>query len=71
MSFSPNENTYRLNNSAPVVTIAPPAAPVAAGEDAVFTLTRTGATDATLTVTVAVTQTRTMCLMTPARCRPP
>ena len=54
--ISPNENTYRLNNSAPVVTIAAPAAPLVAGEDAVFTLTRTGAVDATLTVNVAVTQ---------------
>ena len=50
------ETTYTLNNTAPVVSIEA-GADVDKGTAAVFTLRRTGATTAALTVMVSVTQT--------------
>ena len=49
--------TIASSAALPVVSIAPSATPVTEGTAAAFTLTRTGATDAALTVTVSVSET--------------
>ena len=51
-----NTNTTNATDALPVVLIAPAATPVTEGTAAAFVLTRTGATDAALTVAVSVSE---------------